>query len=143
MITSSVLRLVPYLVECGYFKKVNFIFLVVGHTKNAADRLFNALKDKYHSANIGTMDKLYRILDTSSKVTVYKTGEEDFHLYGDFLDGYYRNLEGLVKQNHIFSCNIANAREGNKFSMTIKENNLGNAVKLSESLVKQSNFGLI
>ncbi len=30
---NTVLKLVPYLVEMGYLKKVNFIFLVVGHTK--------------------------------------------------------------------------------------------------------------
>ena len=98
----SVLRLVPYLVECGYFKEVNFIFLVVGHTKNAADHLFNCLKELYRKKNIGTMAKLYNILDTSPKVTVYPTMEDDFHQYGNFLEGYYRDLAGLVKQNHIF-----------------------------------------
>ena len=80
----SVLCLVPYLVECGYFKEVNFIFLVVGHTKNAADHLFNCLKELYQKSNIGTMAKLYTILDTSPKVTVYPTTEDDFHHYGDF-----------------------------------------------------------
>ena len=39
---NFVLLLVRYLVEMGYFQHVNFIFLVVGHTKNAADQLFNA-----------------------------------------------------------------------------------------------------
>jgi hypothetical protein len=34
---NYVLRLAPYLVEMGYFEEVNFIFLVVGHTKNVAD----------------------------------------------------------------------------------------------------------
>ncbi len=41
---NTVLRLAPYLVEMGYFKAVNFVFLVVGHTKNSADMLFNVLK---------------------------------------------------------------------------------------------------
>ena len=123
----SVLRLVPYLVECGYFKEVNFIFLVVGHTKNAADHLFNCLKELYRKKNIGTMGKLYEILNTSSKVTVYETVKEDFHQYGEFLGNYYRELSGIIKQNHIFSCNIDDAREGNKFNMTIKENDLENA----------------
>ncbi len=31
--------LLPYLVEMGYFKEVYFVFLIVGHTKNAADSL--------------------------------------------------------------------------------------------------------
>jgi hypothetical protein len=46
-----VLWLVPYLVEMGYFETVNFIFLVVGHTKNAADRRFNNLKMIYRKSN--------------------------------------------------------------------------------------------
>ena len=37
---NTVLRLVPFLVEMGFFEKVNFVFLVVGHTKNAADNPF-------------------------------------------------------------------------------------------------------
>ena len=45
---NKVLALVPFLIEMGYFKKVSFIFLVVGHTKNATDRLcFAALKELY------------------------------------------------------------------------------------------------
>ena len=38
---NYVLRLAPYLIRKGYFSTVQFIFLVVGHTKNAADRFFN------------------------------------------------------------------------------------------------------
>ncbi len=40
---NTVLRLIPFLVELGYFMTVNFIFLVVGHTKNSADMIFNVL----------------------------------------------------------------------------------------------------
>jgi len=36
---STVLSLAAWLMALNYFKRVNFIFLVVGHTKNAADRL--------------------------------------------------------------------------------------------------------
>ena len=44
---NTVLNMVPYLVEMKYFLKVQFVFLVVGHTKNACDHLFNALKKVY------------------------------------------------------------------------------------------------
>ena len=44
---NTVLKRVTYLTELGYFKKVQFIFLVGGRTKNAADRLFNVLKKMY------------------------------------------------------------------------------------------------
>ena len=39
-----VLRLANYLVKAGYFKKVYFVFYVMGYTKNACDRWFNMLK---------------------------------------------------------------------------------------------------
>ena len=52
-----------------------FIFLVVEHTENAADRLFNTLKKIYRRDNIGTMEKLYDKLNSSAKVTVHKTDE--------------------------------------------------------------------
>ena len=54
----------------GYFKKVNFIFLFVGHTKNSADMLFNALKMKYHREDIHTMAEMIEILDNSNSVTL-------------------------------------------------------------------------
>jgi hypothetical protein len=44
---NCVLRLANLLVEAGYFRKVNFIFYVVGHTKNICDRWFNTLKKIY------------------------------------------------------------------------------------------------
>ena len=46
---NTVLKLAGWLQAMGYFKKVEFIFLIVGHTKNAADSLFNSLKHKYLS----------------------------------------------------------------------------------------------
>jgi hypothetical protein len=53
--------LVPYLIEMGFFKKVNFmtIFLVVvGHTKNSADLRFNNLKMRLRKSNITSFSKL-------------------------------------------------------------------------------------
>jgi hypothetical protein len=44
---NIVLRLTTYLEEKGYFLEINFIFLVIRHTKNIADRLFNTLKKLY------------------------------------------------------------------------------------------------
>ena len=53
---NTVLRLIPYLVELGYFKTVNFIFLVVGHNKNSADMLFNVLKTIYRHKDSRSME---------------------------------------------------------------------------------------
>ena len=59
-----------YLAEMGYFAKVNFIFLFVGHTMNSADCHFNCLKLGYHHGKIFTMDEMLAKLDESDKVTV-------------------------------------------------------------------------
>jgi hypothetical protein len=45
--SNTVIKYLLRLSEMGYFCKVNFVFLIVGHTKNSADRLFNALKLDY------------------------------------------------------------------------------------------------
>ena len=53
---NTMLKLMVFLDEWGYFKDVWFVFLVVGHTKNAADRLFNLLKKFYRKKNIYTVE---------------------------------------------------------------------------------------
>jgi hypothetical protein len=40
---NVMMKLIPFLYETKAFSKITFNFLVVGHTKNAADRLFNTL----------------------------------------------------------------------------------------------------
>ena len=67
---NTVLKLLEFLTEMKFFKKVNFVFLIVGHTKNAADHLFNALKNVYRKENIYTFPQLLIVLNTSDKVTV-------------------------------------------------------------------------
>ena len=133
---NMVIRLVAFLVELGYFKRVSFIFLVVGHTKNAADRLFNALKEVYRRDNIGTMEKLYEKLNSSAKVPVYKTDESQFLEWGGFLDLFYRELAGLVKQNHIFSMDKETCREGNKLLMDIWDSDIQTSTHVHNNVIK-------
>ena len=134
---NMVLRLVPFLVEMGFFARVNFIFLVVGHTKNSADRLFNALKEVYRGSNIGTMEKLYPILNSSKKVTVVPAQSQDFFDYDAFFDLFYRELTGLVKKNHIFSCDKTNCWEGTKLLMDIRQCDLPDASHVRYNILKQ------
>ncbi len=47
---NTVLKLPAWLMAMGYFKEIHFIFLVVSHTKNAADHLFNLLMKEYAQA---------------------------------------------------------------------------------------------
>lgn len=120
---NTVLKLSVWLVELGYFKAVNLIFLIVGHTKNAADHLFNALKFEYRKHNIFTMEKLISHLSFSESITVQPTKADQFFDYDKYFDSYYRNFEGLVKQNHIFSSH-QNSRVGSGFFVDLRESNL-------------------
>jgi hypothetical protein len=57
---NYVLRLSPYLVKKGYFKEVHFIFLVVGHTQNVTNHLFNIFKRLSRMQNILSMGMMIR-----------------------------------------------------------------------------------
>ncbi len=115
---NTVLKLPAWLMAMGYFKEIHFIFLVVGHTKNAADRLFTLLKQEYQKQNLFTFDKLVRTLDKSSSLTIHPTVAKDFLNYSKLLDGLYWPLTGNIKTNHIFSCT------DNETQITIRKSNL-------------------
>ena len=100
---NTVLKLAGWLKAMGYFKKVEFMFLIVGHTKNAADSLFNSLKHEYRKKNLFTMQALYNCLGVSECVTVVPTLPDDFLDYDRLLNKIYRNIAGMVLSNHIFS----------------------------------------
>jgi hypothetical protein len=55
---NYVLRLALWLVESKFFVKVELIFYIRGHTKNACDRLFNQLKLQYHKRQTFIMRQL-------------------------------------------------------------------------------------
>ena len=94
-----------------YFKEVNFIFLVVGHTKNSADAHFNCLKLTYHKRNIYTMQQLLDTLNISDKVTVVPAEGSDFYDWDGFLSNYYRDFKKMIKVvSHIFSASSGKSR---------------------------------
>ena len=70
---NTVLKVVTFLCEMFPFKKVQFLFLVGGHTKNAADRLFNVLNRFYRLRNLFTMRQLFKVLTVSDSVTIQKS----------------------------------------------------------------------
>jgi hypothetical protein len=102
---NTVLRLAAWLIAMAYFKEVNFIFLVVGHTKNAADHLFNSLKNKYRKQNLFTFRDLVKTLNKSSMVTIHPKNPEDFLDYDELMSNLFQTLSGNINKNHIFSCN--------------------------------------
>jgi hypothetical protein len=121
---NTVLKMMAWLVEMGYFKKVQFLFLIAGHTKNAADCLFNMLKAAYCKQNLFTIPQLLDALSKSRTVNVIEAKEEYFFDYDTWFNLYYSNFSGMVKQNHIFTCDISTARQGNQFMAEMRESYL-------------------
>ncbi len=101
---DTVLKLPAWLMAMGYFKEIHFIFLMVGHTQNVADSLFNSLKQEYRKQNLFTFDKLVWMLDKWSLPKIHPTIAKDFLDYSRLLDSLYWPLTGNIKTNHIFSC---------------------------------------
>jgi flavodoxin len=99
-----VLRLAVLFVELEFYRRVNIIFLVAGHTKNAADRLFNLLKKEYRKKQVFTMTQLQDVLDQNSYVSCNKVGEDDFYNFGQFKDTVYKQtpLLGNTKKYQLF-----------------------------------------
>jgi hypothetical protein len=99
-----VLRLGGALVDLGYFKEVEFVFLIVGHTKNMCDRLFNLLKINYRKKNIYTVRQLIESCNEVPQVTAIQAEPGWFRNFDDYLDKYYRRLDKIkTKEWHIFN----------------------------------------
>ena len=99
-----VLKLVVHLVEMGCFEAVEFIFLMVGHAKNPADRLFNLLKNDYRSLNLFTMEQLIAAVNTNELVTAVQAEEGVFKDFMEHQKQFYKPFESnTIKVYHIFS----------------------------------------
>jgi hypothetical protein len=140
-----VLKLLLWLVEMKYFQRVNFVFLVVGHTKNAADILFNALMLDYRKQNLYTMKELLAALRRSKYCRIVETVVDDFKDWGAYLDLFYRNYKNkklsIIKQNHIFSCDYSQCIEGNQLVVCVKESDLPNHPVAKVPMIKNGFYG--
>ena len=126
-----VIRFLMWLVEVGIFPQIKIFFLVKGHTKNAADRLFNLLKLSYHRKNLYTYDvegegkedgtSLYKELNANEYVNVTRMRKEDFHDHLQWQDKYFRTPTlGEFKQSHVFTI-YGNARHKRKPTILVKQ----------------------
>ena len=94
---NMVLKLAAWLKQMGYFHTVNFVFLIVGHTANAADHLFNSLKHKYQKNNIYTMQALIKHLSTYNSVRIWPSEPNNFFNYDALFSDIYHNISEKVK----------------------------------------------
>ena len=69
---NHVIRLAPHLTMKNHFEHVSILFLVVGHTKNTADGLFNLLKKDYRSQNVFSLTELITVCNFNQYVSAYK-----------------------------------------------------------------------
>ena len=108
---NYVLRLAPYLVRKGYFSHVQFVFLVVGHTKNAADRFFNALKLYYRDENVFSMNTVIELCGRHPQVTATRVYFNDMYNWEDYLGSFYSKLKKIkLYQLYEASNKIGNDR---------------------------------
>jgi hypothetical protein len=91
-----VIRLAPYLQEKEYFVEVSFIFLIVRHTKNIADHLFNTLKRLYRKQNIFTMGMLLEAMK-HEQVIAYNVDWQEFKDWEKYLNGIYKHMSTCLK----------------------------------------------
>ena len=128
-----VLRLANYLVEADFFEKVNFIFYVIGHTKNACDRWFNSLKKNYRRRNIYTFDYLVESMNTNHNITVTVTKESGFKNWDKFFDSIYKRFApGSTHKTHIFS-----ACKENKTTLCFRTDELPETQATTQELLKK------
>ena len=131
---NIVLRLVPYFVETGMFKKVDFIFLIVGHTKNNADRLFNTMKKRYRVSNVYTMNMLLTELRSENIIPI-KVDDGDMRDYDKMLGNYYKRYPA-IEEFHIFAC--LSADKGTRhFNVKITQADTPGAKSITFNAIKQ------
>jgi hypothetical protein len=106
---NMVLRLANYLVEKGYYKEVEVLFYVRGHTKNACDREFNLMKLNFHKKNIYTFnssleeENLLSVLGRQKGITVIEVTEDMFKDWDKLENRLYQRLkDGTILINHVF-----------------------------------------
>ena len=134
---KMVLRLAAYLVESNYFKKVSFIFYVVGHTKNPADRLFNLAKGAIRQQNVYTMDQFLACMNSSEYVTAIEVHDIHFFDYNEFLDRLYKDLtKPGVKRWQIFE--VEKELPGQELSMVFKTSNRPDAAFMTFPIKKKT-----
>ncbi len=124
-IVKNVLKLVPYLIDMGYFKKVNFIFLVLGHTKILLIATLIPSKKEYILRNIFITQELIDTKFFSENVTFHPEIESDFLDLNGYLNKFYSSMTGKIRKNLIFSCSTKNfTHEGTQLVAKLRQSDL-------------------
>jgi hypothetical protein len=142
----TVLRTIAWLVESGYFKEVEMVFLIVGHTKNACDRLFNSMKVNYRNVDVWSFTQLQSVLNHSYNIAVHPVKNNHFNDWESQHDIYYQKIKdhinnrAVIKDSHIFNVSLSNITTDNKNKkhvvMKVREADLPESAPISIELKK-------
>ena len=100
-----VLRLGQYLIDAGIFRRIEIIFLIMGHTKNICDRRFKDLKNRFHHRNVYTMEQLIKTLSDGNEnvVKVVHVNRNHFFNWDKFFTNNL-NYKKAIKDCSKFHC---------------------------------------
>jgi len=131
---KMVLRIAPYLMERKFFYSVKFHFLIAGHTKNSADRLFNQAKATYRKSNIYSMGMLEDAVKSCGKgnITTHRVDKSIMRNWDAHFDRLYRNFNRVKTTKwQIFECERGT-------SMTLSTSGLPEAEKVVHDTLKRA-----
>jgi hypothetical protein len=116
----------------NFFRRVNFIFLVVGHTKNACDCLFNLLKLNLRKKDVFTFDELLKDMNIHKSYTAIPVKSSNFLDIKGHHDTFYHKYSAVLK-HHIFIC-----EKDSEGRVTVRESNLEGAKTFTQDLRKNT-----
>ena len=131
---NIVLKLAPYLVEIGCFKKVGFLFLVRGNTKNFTDKRFNNMKNEYRKENLYTMKDLIASCNKSDYVVAEQVDWTDFFDYKNYFNDFYKKFEKML----CYQMFTSSSEDIGLGRVELRTSNLENATVVIEDIRKGS-----
>jgi len=113
---NAVLHYLLYRTIAGLHAKIDWSFMLVGHTKFSPDACFGLLKKKYRRSRVYTYRQLIDIINTSTVKECnichpYRDGNGiasfRYHAWIKWLEKYFRKLPGITSYQH-FSMDSSN-----------------------------------
>ncbi len=110
---NTVLQYLMWRVMVGKHNSITISFMIVGHTKFAPDWCFGLLKQRYRKTEIGCLNDLAKVVNTSPTVNEAQlVGTQDGSVvvptrdWATFLGSHFKNLARIKKYQHFhFSAN--------------------------------------
>jgi hypothetical protein len=106
---NAVLHYLIYRTLIGLHEKINFSFMVVGHTKFGPDGYFGMIKYRYRRSCIYTYDQLAGVIEKSSKHNICQRYQDkdgvnnyEYRDWSNWLLKYFKKLPNITKYHHFY-----------------------------------------